>query len=560
MLAMMQSRPRSILVLPLLAATAALVALGWDVPPAAAQGYGFGYEQPRHRAKWKHRPSSRSRAARNRDDSGDETRSPGKPAAGAAKVAEAVKPKGPLFVVISIADQHVTIYNHDGVVTRSRVSTGQAGHPTPKGVFTIIGRERYHYSNIYGGAPMPFMQRVTWSGVAMHLGVVPGYPASHGCIRLPGGFAAQLWGLTKIGERIVISPREVTPSQFTHALLPVPKMQAQMAALDTGTSGAKAADTTATAQPTQVATAAGDMAPSEAPAPTPVTLTPSLLNPYQYADQLKVKAAADAATAAKAVKDTLAAASAKKPEAARAAADLKTAEAAHTSAQSKLASATKSYDTASPTAKEAASTAKASAEAALAEAATKLESARTASGAKAAELAEAVRLWKEATAASDTAAKTAREAVRRTSPVSVLISKKDQKVYVRQGLAPLFEAAASVRDPETPLGTHLYIATASKDDGASLAWSVVSLPAQAAEQQSERKKKKSSREDKPAPPAATGRQASSAAEALERVDIAQDVRDRISELLWTGGSLIVSDQPLSDETSDVGTDLVVKVR
>jgi len=64
------------------------------------------------------------------------------------------------------------------------------GHPTPKGVFTIIGRERYHRSNIYSDAPMPFMQRITWSGIAMHLGVVPGHPASHGCIRLPAGFAA----------------------------------------------------------------------------------------------------------------------------------------------------------------------------------------------------------------------------------------------------------------------------------------------------------------------------------------------------------------------------------
>ena len=95
------------------------------------------------------------------------------------------KPTGPLFAILSISNQHISVYNSGGLVTRSKVSTGMSGHRTPMGIFSIIGRERYHSSNIYSGAPMPFMQRITWSGVAMHLGVVPGYPASHGCIRLP---------------------------------------------------------------------------------------------------------------------------------------------------------------------------------------------------------------------------------------------------------------------------------------------------------------------------------------------------------------------------------------
>ena len=107
------------------------------------------------------------------------------------------KPTGPLFAILSISNQHISVYNSSGLVTRSKVSTGMPGHRTPMGIFTIIGRERYHSSNIYSGAPMPFMQRITWSGVAMHLGVVPGYPASHGCIRLPAGSAERMWGLTK---------------------------------------------------------------------------------------------------------------------------------------------------------------------------------------------------------------------------------------------------------------------------------------------------------------------------------------------------------------------------
>ncbi|MGA3342916.1 MAG: L,D-transpeptidase family protein, partial [Methylocella sp.] len=102
----------------------------------------------------------------------------GAPSARGAKRAEINIGGRPLFAVISIADQRVSIYNDHGLVDRSAISTGMLGHPTPKGVFTIIGRERYHRSNIYSDAPMPFMQRITWSGIAMHLGVVPGHPAS----------------------------------------------------------------------------------------------------------------------------------------------------------------------------------------------------------------------------------------------------------------------------------------------------------------------------------------------------------------------------------------------
>src|SRR5262249_39624210 len=124
----------------------------------------------------------------------------GKAAAGSER-----KPAGPLFAVLSLSDQHISVYNGNGLVARSQVSTGIPGHRTPIGIFTIIGRERYHASNIYSGAPMPFMQRITWSGIALHLGVVPGYPASHGCIRLPTAFAQRLWGLTRVGERVVIA-------------------------------------------------------------------------------------------------------------------------------------------------------------------------------------------------------------------------------------------------------------------------------------------------------------------------------------------------------------------
>ena len=93
------------------------------------------------------------------------------------------------------------------------------GHPTPMGVFSVIQKHKFHHSNIYSGAPMPYMQRITWSGVAMHAGVLPGYPASHGCIRMPMAFAVKMWGWTRMGARVVVTPGEMTPASFSHPLL-----------------------------------------------------------------------------------------------------------------------------------------------------------------------------------------------------------------------------------------------------------------------------------------------------------------------------------------------------
>src|SRR5216683_7058718 len=100
-------------------------------------------------------------------------------------------PKGPLQIIISIADQRVLLFDNGALIARSSVSTGTQGHPTPLGVFSVISKQRWHRSNIYSAAPMPYMQRITWSGIALHAGVVPGHPASHGCIRLPEEFAVK---------------------------------------------------------------------------------------------------------------------------------------------------------------------------------------------------------------------------------------------------------------------------------------------------------------------------------------------------------------------------------
>src|SRR5271168_2684382 len=132
-------------------------------------------------------------------------------------------PKGPLQIIISTADQQISLYDNGALIARSSVSTGVQGHPTPLGVFSVISKERWHRSNIYSGAPMPYMQRITWSGIALHAGVVPGHPASHGCIRLTNDFAVRLWHLTKRGTRVIIAHDDVQPVEITNPHLFEPK-------------------------------------------------------------------------------------------------------------------------------------------------------------------------------------------------------------------------------------------------------------------------------------------------------------------------------------------------
>jgi lipoprotein-anchoring transpeptidase ErfK/SrfK len=133
-----------------------------------------------------------------------------------AKKEEPAKPiVGPLIIAISINRQHLTVYDGDRPIASSVISTGVKGHETPFGVFSVLQKELLHHSNLYSNAPMPHMQRITWSGVALHAGMVTGRPASHGCIRLPAAFATRLYGMTKVGARVIISRNEVAPTEFS---------------------------------------------------------------------------------------------------------------------------------------------------------------------------------------------------------------------------------------------------------------------------------------------------------------------------------------------------------
>lgn len=123
-----------------------------------------------------------------------------------------VSPAGPVIIVVSIPEQVVHVYRNGVRIGRSTVSTGRPGHQTPAGVFTILEKQVKHESSIYKGASMPYMERLTWGGIALHAGQLPGYAASHGCIRLPLDFARKLYTVTGKGTTVIISNGETSPS------------------------------------------------------------------------------------------------------------------------------------------------------------------------------------------------------------------------------------------------------------------------------------------------------------------------------------------------------------
>lgn len=126
---------------------------------------------------------------------------------------------GPLYMVISIERQMVHVYDGDRLVGIASVSTGMKGHRTPTGEFPVLQKREWHRSNIYSNAPMPFMQRLTWDGIALHAGHNPGHPASHGCIRLPYAFARKLFGMTQVGALVSVTSDRLSPVLMVDALV-----------------------------------------------------------------------------------------------------------------------------------------------------------------------------------------------------------------------------------------------------------------------------------------------------------------------------------------------------
>ncbi|HEX7821475.1 MAG TPA: L,D-transpeptidase family protein [Sphingobium sp.] len=117
---------------------------------------------------------------------------------------EGLADNGALSISVNIAEQRLYVYRAGRLIGMSSASTGAKGHSTPLGEFTILQKNMWHRSNLYSNAPMPYMQRLTWTGIALHAGHLPGYPASHGCIRLPTAFAKRLFGITTLGVPVTI--------------------------------------------------------------------------------------------------------------------------------------------------------------------------------------------------------------------------------------------------------------------------------------------------------------------------------------------------------------------
>jgi hypothetical protein len=364
-------------------------------------------------------------------------------------------PPSPLQIVISIKKQQLSLYSGGQLVAHSPVSTGLPGHPTPQGVFSIIQKQIYHESNIYSSAPMPYMQRITWSGVAMHQGVVPGRPASHGCIRLPAAFAKRLWSITKIGARVIIAQDEPALAEIASP---------RLAAL------APASGTNAEAPRDKLRFATANM--SDAPLKGSIDATE-----IASSKDARVENAIDQMVQAGA------------------------AEAEVYLADEETALPDKGQVIASP-----------------------------------------------------------KDPVLRPGPISVYISRKTGRLYVRKGFDEVFEMPVTIAQPERPLGTHVFTALQGQS---GLRWNVASLPAdrlvKAGKYQmtytargEQLRKELVAPEYEIIPPG-------NPSDALERITIPDSAVARITALMSPGASLIISDVGMSHETGR-GTDFIVLTR
>ncbi len=332
-------------------------------------------------------------------------------------------------IFISIDQQKLHLYSDGTHVADTSVATGVPSLPTPTGVFSVIQKQVFHRSNIYSGAPMPFMQRITWSGVALHEGENIGHPASHGCIRMPGEFAARLYKFTKIGARVIVARGELKPTDFADPHLFVHKdMQAASLPSSAAMKTAQTVDSSK-ASDAGSADAALPAKPAALGLRGSANVTPSFVlasdDVRPDADAAKPDAQVDAAKPA-------VAADASKPEAAKIE-DPKTEAAA--AAYAKAAPA----PSADPKAEAPAVTG--STPAAVAPAAI-----------------APVIAAPEAPAPLGKPADAVKSPPIKKSPIAIFISRKEKKIYVRQDFEPVFEEAMTIEHPEEPMGTHVFTA------------------------------------------------------------------------------------------------------
>jgi L,D-transpeptidase catalytic domain len=407
----------------------------------------------------------------------------------------------PIMAIVSLHNQRITVYDANGWVSRAPVSSGQKGRETPAGIFSVIQKEAEHYSNLYDDAYMPHMQRITWSGIALHGGSLPGYPASHGCVRMPFDFAARLFDATRLGLRVIVAPTDVAPTEIAHPVL---------LSLSKPGAGSLAAAHAAEA----------DEAAREA---------------ARRADQARVAAVMASREAARATMQ------------ARVAENLKLrAEEQLAAAQTALASGI------SAEAKEQAEGAKAQAVARIAELQAQWATAKTELQLKL----DAVTFMREAAVSAEAARVAAADAARQVAhgvePLSLLISRKTKRLYVRQAFEPILESPVTILDADRPIGTHIFTAMERPNGDTNMRWEVVSLDrgrpkGRVTERQG------TTRGGRDVEPMLTDPGGAKAA--LDRIVIPPDVLDHIADMV-PRSSLIITDEALSSETGN-NTDFVV---
>lgn len=505
------------------------------------------------------------------------------------------QPQGNLLISVSIDKQRLKVYDETGVIGTSRISSGRDGFNTPTGVFSILEKNRHHVSNLYG-ASMPFMQRLTWSGIALHSGDIPGYRASHGCIRLPHSFAGDFFKATKLGVRVVVTAQEATPQSFAH-----PRMLKPLPAV-TPVDAASADEPQA--QVVQAKATSGDVADLLGVSPAQAATEPTIARPRSRAEIAEVGTRKLAALeAAMKEAETLKNAASEKAKAVIAPADdakealkaaidegkaatrkIALAEGKLRDTERKLEVLIRSIRPNMPAAKleqiakqetaaeDAVLASLAAVEAAKVEAApftSKIEAAKQASEQADKVKAEAIENVKTTVAALRTAQTAlinarSREA-KKNLPATVLISFKSSKVFVRQGLEPVFDAPITIAaNPDQPkIGTHVLTAMAYTADGDDIEWRLVTAapPASVADDKKtavEGKAKRSRQRDveETADGDLTSRNVQHLTNALARIEVPEDSAFQIAELLKPGSTIIVSDNDPSFETGK-GTDIVM---
>ena len=503
------------------------------------------------------------------------------------------KSDGPLMIVVSLGSQRIAVYDRNGRIAQSRISSGARGHRTPTGVFSVLQKRRRHYSNLYAGAAMPNMQRITWSGVAMHAGHLPGYPASHGCIRLYYSFSKWLFGITEMGTRVIVSYSSPAPKKIRHPILlkPLPpertlKLQSSSSAVDdqanatTGTTNAIFVSQANAAEPPT--TDAKKIRTRESVAAERQRELVKLANILKEAKADRDLAAADlkeaqqilkaaldelntAQSEAKKLDKTIAAASkaqeklnkqlrslfrngerfndAEKIETAHASEDRLEAELLTHEAEREMAQK-ESEDLANVVSKLKAN----------AGAATNRRNQRKR---------RFVQTTKQLSSAQRALSQAQAAAARRNKPITVLISRKKRMLYVRQGYDDVLRVAVDVKNPEIPIGTHVYNALAYANDETELEWHVITAKRSDVTRRRKSKRRRSRRrrrhQEFTLETNNRGRFAQTPQNALDRIEIPQEVAYRLAELVKPGSALIISDEGLSNETGEY-TDIIVSTR